>query len=274
MKKKIFISVILVAIVSLLILFIHNIFNKKTVACEDIMKEITENEETEKVIADSNPITEVVSENLTVEDIAEDVTEEQSKIIIETPTETLEPSTIENGSGESVGKITVVETPKKDSITHTETTPPTTIDTTTTTQTEEKAPSNIEETEFESKETITEDSKTEETVSESQETSTEETISEETTQQETSIVPKEQYIRNDDIIEQIRTVIDNNVTEDMKIYGYTVVPDSSIKTLTNQFTFTENRVKSAISSKFGTIRIYAEDYYYNGQFIMTECYII
>ena len=60
----------------------------------------------------------------------------------------------------------------------------------------------------------------------------------------------------------------------MKKYGYTIVVDSSIKNLTNQFTFTESRVKNAIYYKFGTIRIYAEDYYRNGQLIMTECYII
>ncbi len=269
MKKKIFISVILIIIISSLIFFIHNIIHKKPVACEDIMKEITEIEETENVIADSNIITEVVDENLTVENPVEDVSEEHSQTIIETPTETLEPIAIENGSGESVGKIAVVETPKKDPIISEETTPPSTINAST--QTEEKAPPKIEETTTESEEIITEENKPEETVIEKQESTTEEKTSEENTQQET---PKEQYIRNDEMIEKIRTVIENNVTEDMKIYGYTIVVDSSIKTLTNQFTFTENRVKSAITLKFGTIRIYAEDYYCNGQLIMTECYII
>lgn len=264
MKKKIFISVIFIIIISSLIFFIHNIVHKKPVACEDIMKEITEIEETENVIADSNIITEVVDENLTVENSVEDVSEEHTHTIIETPTETLEPITIKNGSGESVGKTSAVETPKKDPIISEETTPPSTVNTTTTTQTEEKAPPKIEETTTESKEIITEENKPEETT-------TEEKTSKENTQQET---PKEQYIRNDEMIEKIRTVIENNVTEDMKIYGYTIVVDSSIKTLTNQFTFTENRVKSAITLKFGTIRIYAEDYYCNGQLIMTECYII
>lgn len=82
------------------------------------------------------------------------------------------------------------------------------------------------------------------------------------------------YVRNDSMIQKIKTIIENNVTEDMKKYGYEIVVDSSIKELTNQFTFTETRVKNNIRYSFGTIRIYAEDYYSNGQLIMTECYIL
>jgi glycerophosphoryl diester phosphodiesterase len=87
-------------------------------------------------------------------------------------------------------------------------------------------------------------------------------------------VMTEELKRNDEMIAKIKSVIQNNVTEDMKNYGYEIVVDSSIKELTNQFTYTEQRVIDKITWKFGTIRIYAEDYYYNGQFIMTECYII
>lgn len=89
-------------------------------------------------------------------------------------------------------------------------------------------------------------------------------------------IPKVQkkYVKNDKMIEKIRNVIENNVTEDMKKYGYKIVVDSSIKELTNQFTFTENRVKNNIKYSFGTIKIYAEDYYSNGQLIMTQCYIL
>ena len=76
------------------------------------------------------------------------------------------------------------------------------------------------------------------------------------------------------MIQKIKVTIENNVTEDMKKYGYEIVVDSSIKELTNQFTFTESRVKNNIKYSFGTIRIYAEDYYSNGQLIMTECYIL
>ena len=82
------------------------------------------------------------------------------------------------------------------------------------------------------------------------------------------------YVRNDSMIQKIKATIENNVTEDMKKYGYEIVVDSSIKELTNQFTFTESRVKNNIKYSFGTIRIYAEDYYSNGQLIMTECYIL
>ena len=84
----------------------------------------------------------------------------------------------------------------------------------------------------------------------------------------------EKYIRNDAMINKIKSVIENNPSEYMTTYGYTIVVDSSIKENTNQFTFTETRVKSYIGYKFGTIRIYAEDYYKNGQLIMTECYIL
>ena len=84
----------------------------------------------------------------------------------------------------------------------------------------------------------------------------------------------EKYVRNDSMISRIKQVIQNNETQDMKTFGYNIVIDSSIKNQTNQFTFTESRVINAIRLKFGTIRIYAEDYYYNGQLIMTECYIL
>lgn len=87
-------------------------------------------------------------------------------------------------------------------------------------------------------------------------------------------IKTEELKRNDEMIARIKSVIQNNATEDMKNFGYEVVVDSSIRELTNQFTYTENRVKQKIAWKYGTIRIYAEDYYCNGQYIMTECYII
>ena len=87
-------------------------------------------------------------------------------------------------------------------------------------------------------------------------------------------VKETKYLRNDKMIQRIKQVIQNNETEDMKRYGYNIVVDSSIKSQTNQFTFTENRVKTNIRYSFGTIRIYAEDYYSDGQLIMTQCYIL
>lgn len=96
----------------------------------------------------------------------------------------------------------------------------------------------------------------------------------ETKQQQTSDTKKEEYKRNNQMIEKMKNIIQKNETEDMKKYGYEIVVDSSIKEMTNQFTYTEDRVKQKITWKFGTIKIYAEDYYCNGQYIMTECYII
>ena len=85
---------------------------------------------------------------------------------------------------------------------------------------------------------------------------------------------KEEYKRNDIMILKIKQTIENNATEDMKKYGYEIVIDSSIKNLTNQFTFSETRVKNNIKYSFGIIKIYAEDYLVNGNLIMTECYIL
>lgn len=96
------------------------------------------------------------------------------------------------------------------------------------------------------------------------------------TQESTKVetVKEDKYVRNDAMIEKIKQIIKNNETEDMKTYGYNIVVDSSIKERTNQFTFTENRVINNIRYSFGTIKIYAEDYYSNGNLIMTECYIL
>lgn len=85
---------------------------------------------------------------------------------------------------------------------------------------------------------------------------------------------EETFVQNDKMIQEIKKVIEDNETENMKKFGYDIVPDPSIKELTNQFTFYESRVKNYLKYKSGTIRIYAEDCYKNGQFIMTQCYII
>ena len=98
-------------------------------------------------------------------------------------------------------------------------------------------------------------------------------------QQENIIVKEnkaliEEYKINEKKIAEIRNIINSNPSEDMKLYGYEIVVDSSITEVTTQFTFTEKRVKDKIAWKFGTIRIYAQDYYRNGQYITTECYLI
>lgn len=83
-----------------------------------------------------------------------------------------------------------------------------------------------------------------------------------------------EYKENTAMINNIKNAINNNVSEDMQTYGYNIVVDSSIVNLTNQFTFSEKRVADKIKSKFGTIRIYARDYYLNGSYVWTECYVI
>lgn len=82
------------------------------------------------------------------------------------------------------------------------------------------------------------------------------------------------YKYNATITEKIKQDIKNNESTYMKQYGYTIVIDESIVTQTNQFTYTNNRVKNMIINKFGTIRIYARDYYLNGNYMYTEAYII
>ena len=76
------------------------------------------------------------------------------------------------------------------------------------------------------------------------------------------------------MINKLKEIIKNNETEDMKNYGYEIVVDSSIVELTNQFTLTEQRVLNKIRLKYGTIRIYSHDYYFNGEYITTQCFII
>lgn len=84
----------------------------------------------------------------------------------------------------------------------------------------------------------------------------------------------EEYKINKSKITEMENIIKNNPSEDMLLYGYEIVVDSSIVNMTNQFTFTEKRVKDKIAWKFGTIRIYAQDYYCNGEYVCTECFII
>lgn len=87
-------------------------------------------------------------------------------------------------------------------------------------------------------------------------------------------VKKEEFKENSNMINTIKNVINNNQSEDMKNYGYNIVVDSSIVDITSQFTYTQQRVIDKIAWKFGTIRIYARDYYCNGQYVWTECFII
>lgn len=86
-------------------------------------------------------------------------------------------------------------------------------------------------------------------------------------------VPTEEYRYNDAMTQTIVNIINSNPSEFMKQDGFNVVVDSSITSLTNQFTFTEERVKNKVLYKAGTIKVYAQDYYCNGELLFTECYI-
>lgn len=91
---------------------------------------------------------------------------------------------------------------------------------------------------------------------------------------EQPVMIEEEYKTNDAMINTIKNVINSKQSEDMKLYGYNIVVDSSIVDITSKFTYTEQRVIDKIKYKFGTIRVYARDYYNNGQYICTQCYII
>lgn len=99
-------------------------------------------------------------------------------------------------------------------------------------------------------------------------------IKEEVIEEHSTSVPKEEYKVNNEMINKMKDYILNNPSEDMKQYGFEVVVDSSIVELTNQFTYTEQRMRDQLTWRFGTIRIYALDYYCNGNLVMTECFIL
>lgn len=89
----------------------------------------------------------------------------------------------------------------------------------------------------------------------------------------TPTAPTEEYKYNDSMTQTMINIINSNPSQYMQMDGFNVVIDSSITALTNQFTFTEERVKNKIANKAGTIKVYAQDYYCNGELLFTECYI-
>lgn len=90
---------------------------------------------------------------------------------------------------------------------------------------------------------------------------------------EKPVTNTEEYRYNSEMTQKIISIINNNPSDYMKQYGFNVVEDKSITKFTNQFTFSENRVKTKIQNKFGTIKVYAQDYYLNNTYISTECFI-
>lgn len=87
-------------------------------------------------------------------------------------------------------------------------------------------------------------------------------------------VNTEEYKFNNEMTQRIINIINSNPSQFMLQDGYSVEIDNSIVNLTNQFTFTEERVVNKVLYKAGTIRVYAQDYYFNGELLFTECYIM
>lgn len=96
---------------------------------------------------------------------------------------------------------------------------------------------------------------------------------EEVKQNSNKSVQKEEYKINNNMINKMKQTIDKNKTEDMVEFGYNIIVDSSIVTKTNYFTYTDKRLISKLTYRFGTIRIYARDLYVNSEYAHTECFI-
>lgn len=86
--------------------------------------------------------------------------------------------------------------------------------------------------------------------------------------------PTESFKVNNTLISQMKNIINSNPSSYMNQFGYNIVVDSSIVNQTTGFTFTETRVKNAIVNSFGTIRIYARDYYVGNELRWTESFIL
>ena len=85
---------------------------------------------------------------------------------------------------------------------------------------------------------------------------------------------KETFKINNSIINKMKSIINSNPSTFMKQFGYNIVVDSSIVNKTTGFTYTETRVKNAIANSFGTISIYAQDYYVGNELRWTESFIL
>lgn len=103
-------------------------------------------------------------------------------------------------------------------------------------------------------------------------TNTETKIQESTVEEKIEV--GEKYVINYEMINKMKKIIESNPSDTMKQYGFSVIEDSSIIDLTNQFTFTETRVLNKITWRFGVIKIYVRDYYKDGIYINTQCFIL
>jgi len=258
-KKKLYVITI-----CLLLLFVIFLF---------LITQIKSKESIENIKNTNENIEEQIEQTTIIEDnISEEQIEKQEEILINQPIENTETEVkVEN----------IIE--DKNNITKSENTNSTISKNNTTVISKETKPKK--------KETKQETQTKEETISTTQTTSiensqnTQEIVKEETkneTTQETAQEqpknttqkPKEEYIRNDEMINTIKQALKNNESDYMKKFGYEIVVDSSIKELATPFTFTEKRLKSCTKYSFGTIKIYAEDLYKNGVYQTTFSYIL
>ena len=79
---------------------------------------------------------------------------------------------------------------------------------------------------------------------------------------------------NNGMINKLKQTIQENATSKMKEQGYNIVVDSNITKSCHGFTYSLFNINNALINRSGTIRIYADDYYYNGEFVETRCYIL
>lgn len=86
--------------------------------------------------------------------------------------------------------------------------------------------------------------------------------------------PVESFKVNNNLINQMKSIINSNPSTYMKQLGYNIVVDSSIVNQTTGFTFTATRVKNSIVNSFGTIKIYARDYYVGSELRWSESFIL
>ena len=92
------------------------------------------------------------------------------------------------------------------------------------------------------------------------------------TVQEVVQQPVREVKRNDEMIQKIKTYISTHETERMKKYGYSFVVDPDVVKITNPFTYSEFNMNSCLN-RTGEYRIYAQDYYYNGKYVETQCFV-
>ena len=84
--------------------------------------------------------------------------------------------------------------------------------------------------------------------------------------------PVREVRRNDEMIQKIQNYISTHETERMKKYGYSFVVDPEVVKITHPFTYSEFNMNSCLN-RTGEYRIYAQDYYYNGKYVETQCFV-